>query len=470
MGDVRPFKNPQETLGSLEPTTAGTVITVATDVALIVDADGIVRDVSLGRDDAGMPDCSDWIGRHWSEIVSAESRQKVETLRREASTNISSAWRQINHRSPLGTDLPVMYAAVQIGREGKIIAVGRDLRDLADLQQRLVQAQQALERDYARLRQAEMRYRLLFLRTSEPVLIVDAATLKVTEANRAAEGLSDGTRPIVGTSLLEAFDAPSAAAIEGLLATIRSLGTADEVRARLADGEREFRVSASLFRQDQTASFLVRLSPIGTSELAAAAAGRPKELCPFAQAAADGFVVTDPSGRISAANRAFLDMAQLSVERQAIGQSLDRWLGRAGVDLRVLLNSLRDKGTIRLFATTLHGELGSAINVEVSAAAVVENEAPACVFLIRNVNQRLNRPLPARKEMPRSVEQLSELIGTTPLKEIVREATDIIERLCIEAALEMTGDNRASAAELLGLSRQSLYVKLRRYGIDDEPS
>ena len=56
----------------------------------------------------------------------------------------------------------------------------------------------------------------------------------------------------------------------------------------------------------------------------------------------------------------------------------------------------------------------------------------------------------------------------------MREATDMIERLCIEAALEMTNDNRASAAELLGLSRQSLYVKLRRYGLGDlaegEPS
>ena len=42
-----------------------------------------------------------------------------------------------------------------------------------------------------------------------------------------------------------------------------------------------------------------------------------------------------------------------------------------------------------------------------------------------------------------------------------------IERLCIEAALELSSDNRASAAELLGLSRQSLYVKLRRYGLAD---
>jgi DNA-binding NtrC family response regulator len=37
--------------------------------------------------------------------------------------------------------------------------------------------------------------------------------------------------------------------------------------------------------------------------------------------------------------------------------------------------------------------------------------------------------------------------------------------MCIEAALKLTGDNRATAAELLGLSRQSLYVKLRRFGL-----
>jgi DNA-binding NtrC family response regulator len=54
-----------------------------------------------------------------------------------------------------------------------------------------------------------------------------------------------------------------------------------------------------------------------------------------------------------------------------------------------------------------------------------------------------------------------------PLKDIVRETADVIERLCIEAALKLTGDNRASAAEMLGLSRQSLYVKLHRYGMGE---
>jgi DNA-binding NtrC family response regulator len=54
-----------------------------------------------------------------------------------------------------------------------------------------------------------------------------------------------------------------------------------------------------------------------------------------------------------------------------------------------------------------------------------------------------------------------------PLKDLVRETTDVIERLCIEAALNLTANNRASAAEMLGVSRQSLYVKLRRLGIAD---
>ena len=71
---------------------------------------------------------------------------------------------------------------------------------------------------------------------------------------------------------------------------------------------------------------------------------------------------------------------------------------------------------------------------------------------------------------PKSIQHLTELVGRVPLKEVIRESSDIIERLCIEAALELTGDNRASAAEMLGLSRQSLYVKLRRHGLMNSDS
>ena len=63
---------------------------------------------------------------------------------------------------------------------------------------------------------------------------------------------------------------------------------------------------------------------------------------------------------------------------------------------------------------------------------------------------------------------MTEVVGRVSLKEIVRDTADVIERLCIETALGMTDNNRAAAAEMLGISRQSLYAKLARYGIDGD--
>ena len=142
-----------------------------------------------------------------------------------------------------------------------------------------------------------------------------------------------------------------------------------------------------------------------------------------------------------------------------------RWLGRPGVDMRVLIGNLRQHRSVRLFATTLRGEYGSSCDVEVSAVSVVDGEEPGLGFIVRNVGKRSGVDLKATRELPRSAKELTELIGRVSLKELVRETTDVIERLCIESALQLTGDNRASAAEMLGLSRQSLYAKLRRYGL-----
>ena len=63
--------------------------------------------------------------------------------------------------------------------------------------------------------------------------------------------------------------------------------------------------------------------------------------------------------------------------------------------------------------------------------------------------------------------QFTDLVGRVPLKDLVRDTAGVIEKLCIEAALRLTDNNRASAADMLGLSRQSLYIKLRRFGISD---
>jgi transcriptional regulator PpsR len=299
---------------------------------------------------------------------------------------------------------------------------------------------------------------------AEAVLIVDAETLRILEANPASPVLlGDTERVFVGRPFLNTFAAESKPAIEAMLATARTGGRSEDVNVRMAGSERRLVMAAQLVRHESTSQFLVRLArraqdsgPANPTALmlTAVVAGAP-----------DAFVVTDPEGRIVAANPAFIDLTQLATEERARGESLERWLGRPGVDLNVMLTNLRQYGIVRLFATTLRGEHGSDAEVEISAVAVPQGKPPCLGFTIRDVGRRLGAGTRAGGELPRSVEQVTERVGRVPLRKLVREATDLIERLCIESALELTHDNRVAAAELLGLSRQSLYVKLRKYGL-----
>jgi transcriptional regulator PpsR len=362
----------------------------------------------------------------------------------------------------------VLYSAINIGREDRFVVVGRDLRPLATMQQRLINAQQSMERDYIRLRHAETRYRLLFQVSSEAVMIVDAANNMVLDANPAALALFDESAPrLLKSGFPGHFDASGAQAIEALLAKVRATGRDSDARVHLANGQRDCSVVVSLFRQENASLFLVRLSS-AASVSGSAALKATSALLRYFEAAPDGFVITDSDGRIVRANPAFLEMAQLSNSEQARGELLDRWLGRAGVDFSVALANLRQSGSIKLFATAIRGEFGATAEVEVSAVTLVgDDDRPGIGFAIRNVEKRLSAVATSTHELPRSMTQLIELIGRVPLRDLVRETTDVIEKLSIEAALELTGDNRASAAEMLGLSRQSLYVKLRRFGFDD---
>jgi transcriptional regulator PpsR len=353
---------------------------------------------------------------------------------------------------------------MSVGGSGRIMAIGRDLRPVATLQQRLVNAQQSMEREYAKLRHAETRYRMLFQIASEAVLVVDASSGRVIEANPAAADLLQAPmRRLIGHSLAEHFDDDGRAALESLLAAARVAGRTDEVRVGLADGSREFRVSASLFREDRFSYLLVRAASIVTGDAATASTG--SRVLDLVEMLPDGFVVTDGEGRVLSANRAFLDMAELSSEQQARNATLDRWLGRPGVDLNVLLASLREHGTVRMFSTAIQGSHGSQTDVEICAVAAPRGKDGSYGFSIRDMSLRLSGAPRREQELPRSVKQMTELVGRVPLKDLVRETTDMIERLCIEAALELSNDNRATAADLLGLSRQSLYVKLHRYGL-----
>ena len=477
-------------LGAIDAKTATRLVRASSDLALVLDSDGTILDVVIQGDDAAARHAREWRGQSWIQTVSPDSRQKVEALLRDAQAAAdaeTSRWRQINHPMQDSEDFPLLYSAVRIvddskgGSKGRIVAFGRDLRPTVALQRRLIDTQQAMERDYWRFREAETRYRHLLETSSEAVLIVDGSTQKVLEANPAARTLCGGLRAkLVGSSLVTLFEPTYGERLQDLLAAARSVGKQEPVLARLADTKSDVAISASVFRQEEAAFVLVRISPAlgdagggkasrrgapGAAAGSIRAGSWEATLGAFVQNSPGGLVFCDASGRVSSANRAFLALAELSGEDQARGQQLDRWLGRTGVELGVLITNLRQRGSVGRFVTALRGEYGKEIEVEISAAQLGAPDNVVLAFAIRDIERRVKTESEAGSAMTRSVSELTELVGRTPLKDIVSETTDLIEQLCIEIALDMSNDNRASAALLLGLSRQSLYVKLRRYGL-----
>ncbi len=460
-----PFKRPHTALGSLDADMAASLVSAASDIALVLDRDGIVRDMSVSSSDLASNGIGDWLNRSWIDTVTGESRHKISEMLAEALAGKPSRWREVNHPADEG-EVSVRYFALAAGEDGRVIVLGRDLLASTILQQRLIQVQQSLERDYLRLRQAESRYRLLFQSASEAVLILDAQTRRIREANPAVTRITGREETqLLGQPFASLLDPTSHADAVELLASATSMSSPTALQVRLANGATAA-LSAAMFRHDRTASLLVRLTP----ETMAVVEDPNATLNAVLARISDAFVVTDTDLRILTANPAFLELTHLASREEAINLPLDRFLGRPQIDLKIMLTQLKDHGALRNFATVVRSGLGGQEDVEVTAVVVPDDTRPTYGFSIRNVARRM-AAAPAAPilggPVSQSVEQLTHLIGRVPMKDIVRESTDLIEKLCIEAALTLTSDNRASAADVLGLSRQSLYSKLRRYGLGD---
>lgn len=467
VGRISRFQRPAQSLGTLDADLAGAVLGAATDLALVLDGAGRVIDAACGGSARAAALCAGWFERPWVETVTDESRPKVEALLRDAAAGAAPRWRQVNHPAgPREADLPVRYAALRL-REDRLLALGRDQTGAHALQQRLLGAQQAVERDHVRLKQLEARSRRLFDAASDAMLIVDARTLRTLEANAAAlEAFGLPERRVLGRGFPFGTSPETAERLRSALAASREGASPPPQAATLREGV-EAEVHVSTLREGGSLVHLIRFSRPGASLAPAQGYTAARKLI---EEGPDAFVLTDPEGFVLKANPAFLELADLTSEAAARREPLSRWLGRTEAEHDLLMTMLRSQGAVRGYLTSVRRDHGGETAVDLSAVAAPEATPPACAFLIRERVAAIGGET-LDMGLARAVEPLSALVGRRPLKELVRQTTDIIERMCIEAALEMTRDNRASAAELLGLSRQSFYVKLRRYGIGEaEPN
>lgn len=444
------------------------ILAASADLALYVDVDGVIREVSVGDSLPKSPAWKTLVGKVCANTVTNDSKAKVDLLLSEARRSQRAKSRELNLRIEGIPEAPFRFGAV-LDDDQRVLMIGRDLRPIADMQQKLVASQQAMDLEYARLRQADTRYRVLFQVASEGVLVADASTKRVVEANPAAATmLGASEKSLQGKAITDFFAGPSRRIVDSLMAAVEGGARAVDTVVNLeGTPARPVTVSATAFRQ--TGSTLIMLRFWSAEVVSAASTVRSSRLLSVVDALPDGFVVTGDDGRILSANPAFCEVAQQANESQVVGERLDRWVGRPGVDVQIMLANLREHGVVRGFSTIVRGDFGPPTEAQVTAVSALDAKYPCLGFTIRPVSSVLaasRGSSPVSAVMPRSVDQLRELVGRVSLKELVRESSELIERLCIEAALSVSGNNRASAAQLLGLSRQGLYLKLKRHGIE----
>lgn len=443
--------------------------TVQPDITLLLDMEGVIREATLSPSMAS-ESVDGWLGRPWVEIAGELGGDKVKRMVDDARVTGISAFRQINQRFPSGLEIPIEFTTVLLGGKAGMLAIGKNLQAVAELQSRLIAAQQTMERDYWKLREIETRYRLVFDASNEAVVIVLANSLRIAEANLAAiEALGLSLRrdeDVAGREFLNHVAENDRDSVRDMLARVRDRGKALSILVHVGPKSKPWMLRGSLMMSEAGNAFILQFTPASNSplEVERREVSTVEELI---DRVPDGFVAIDQDGVIRHVNQAFLDLVQVGAKSSVVGESLSRWLWQPGADMNALLANVQRHGTVRLFTTTIRGELGSDTEIEISAAIGDGSEQNYVGVLLRNIARRLT--LGAEDDSLRAaLGSIGEQIGKSSLRKLVKNTVSIVEQHYVKEALEIAGGNRTATAELLGLSRQSLYAKLNRYGFDDK--
>ena len=311
------------------------------DVTLVLDMDAVIQDVTVSNTVSGEV-VKGWVGQPWIDTVADSGVDKVRSSLDDALAGGVSAYQRIVQRFPSGLELPIEYTTVR--RPGGMIAVGRNPQASSELQSRLIAAQQAMERDYWKLREMETRYRLLFDASNEALLVLGADDLRVVEANPAAIRALGLTR---GWDFLDEMAPRERDLFRAMLDKVREGGKAPGGVFHIGAEQAPWTLHASVMNTDAATLYMLQLAPL--------------------------------AGQVALA----------SPERAG------------SVDV------VQPQPTLPALTTA----------------------------------------------------------GRSPLKALVQAAVAVVERHYVESALRLTKGNRTAAAARLGLSRQSLYAKLSRYGL-----
>ena len=445
---------PTVDLGALSGCAAGLArafVSLSSDIALVIDQAGVITAVAQNEKAPMNPGAEAWVGRPWAQTVTDGTRGKIESLLADACTDGQGRRREVNHDGGAEGELPVAYTALRLGEDGPVLAVGRDLRSLAAIQQRFLDTQQALERSYWRARHDEVRYRLLYQVATDAVATVDTERQCLVAVNAAAAGLLQvEAASAQGRALGSHFDARSRPSVAALLARA-SEGAATAAPARLAGSHLSLALTATRLPAATLPIVLLRLRQADPSPDDPLALG--SALARHVDGTPEGIVVTDSEGRVREANLAFIQMAQAADIEAVIGQPLARWLPGHS---EKLLRHLRAQGLAPSQRVMLLRPGSLDLAVDMAGALLADVAGGDAGITLRPCGSDVLTADARAAALLRAIDALAGELGSTPLPALLRQAQAVTQQHFIRTALDRHKGDLAAAAQMLGVTLEEL--------------
>lgn len=447
-------------LGQAEVETA---LTLASDLILVILPSGVIESVRVNPG-LRIPQnqINDWVGRDVRDTLTPESVAKFEARVFKTKAPIIEAM-ELNHGDSQHQDYPIRYACSRIGGN-RILMLGRDLHAIAEIQQDLTGMQLELERERQSQRQYETKYRLLMQYGRGPLLLVDADNGHIVDANAAIlDLLEEEKTALIGKRLQQLFEIAGDSDGDDALAALLSGGALSPVHLVRKGGAHSVVATGTVHRIVNDRFLLCRID----NQQAGSRVDQnlTEAMTAFFIDSDESILIAHADGGIITANESFLRLANVSDLSRLKAQKLDQYLSRGSVDLKIILKTLEANRAIKRYQTSLRDEFGGETRIDLSGTKVEIEDRSCVIFLLREANGPAPAPRSSDYLTDDATRSIAELIGGVDLKNIVADTTEVVERMCIDIALEMTNNNRVAAANMLGLSRQSLYVKIRKYGL-----
>ena len=311
----------------------------------------------------------------------------------------------------------------------------------------------------------DARYRVVMANIEDAVVFLSVQTGRIEGANdKAANILGMKADTLTGATFSKLFsDRTGAELLESLMNATLS-NDAEPISVRATRTQKTLSLVPVVFRAGGQRVLMCRVlenaKPFITNYTSSDHDGA------LIQQTTDGIIFMDLQGSVLSVNDAFLNLVGAANTTDVVGSKLSDFMARGQIDLDVLLENTNQTGHMRAYATRLINDLGARVPVEASTTRLNDPQNPVIALIMRDVS-RLDviRTTESQPTMHDPAHNVMDLVGSASLKDIVAETTDVVEKMCIETAVSLTRNNRVAAAEMLGLSRQSLYVKLRKFGL-----